>query len=150
MPMNPEIKAKWVAALRSGEYKQTTGVLTEVNDDGTTSHCCLGVLCELALQDGLGLEVTTAEDQLVFATHPSESDRRTTVHSYDGTYSTLPYAVQYWAGLAVTNPHIRIREETRALSQRGRYMLAELNDGTQGDIARHTFEQIADYIEGQL
>ncbi len=40
--MNPEIKAKWVAALRSGEYKQATGRL-RVDD----SFCCLGVLCDL-------------------------------------------------------------------------------------------------------
>lgn len=40
MPMNPEIKVKWVKALRSGRYKQTTGALY---DGG--GHCCLGVLC---------------------------------------------------------------------------------------------------------
>ena len=33
---------KWVAALRSGEYKQTIGTLQ--NSHG---HCCLGVACEI-------------------------------------------------------------------------------------------------------
>lgn len=42
MSMNPELKAKWVAALRSGEYEQITGSLKE--PDG---YCCLGVLCEV-------------------------------------------------------------------------------------------------------
>jgi hypothetical protein len=40
--MNPEIKAKWIAALRSGKYKQ--------GQDGLKSgdrFCCLGVLCEV-------------------------------------------------------------------------------------------------------
>ena len=37
-----EARALWVKALRSGEYKQTTGQLRK--DDG---HCCLGVACDL-------------------------------------------------------------------------------------------------------
>lgn len=40
--MNADIKAKWVAALRSGEYKQGHEHL-RVDD----SYCCLGVLCDL-------------------------------------------------------------------------------------------------------
>lgn len=44
--MNPEIKAKWLAALRSGEYKQGRGELR--NGD---SFCCLGVLCDLHSKD---------------------------------------------------------------------------------------------------
>lgn len=40
--MNPEIKAKWVAALRSGEYKQGTNRLKMAD-----RFCCLGVLCDL-------------------------------------------------------------------------------------------------------
>lgn len=41
--MNPEIKAKWIAALTSGEYEQTRNYLHRI-DDG---YCCLGVLCEV-------------------------------------------------------------------------------------------------------
>ena len=37
--MNQELKVKWIAALRSGEYQQCTGEL--INSDGM---CCLGVL----------------------------------------------------------------------------------------------------------
>ena len=33
---------KWIEALRSGEYEQTTGVLR--NEKG---YCCLGVLCDI-------------------------------------------------------------------------------------------------------
>jgi hypothetical protein len=40
--MNAEIKSKWVAALRSGEYKQTKDTLRDLN-----GFCCLGVLCDL-------------------------------------------------------------------------------------------------------
>jgi hypothetical protein len=41
--LNKEIATKWVAALRSGDYKQTQGVLRSA-DNG---YCCLGVLCDL-------------------------------------------------------------------------------------------------------
>lgn len=44
--LKPEVKEKWVAALRSGAYKQTNGCLRSERRDGT-SYCCLGVLCEV-------------------------------------------------------------------------------------------------------
>lgn len=40
--MNKENAAKWVAALRSGEYTQAEGRLRAGD-----SFCCLGVLCDL-------------------------------------------------------------------------------------------------------
>jgi hypothetical protein len=45
--MNKEIKAKWLAALRSGKYKQAVGALH--TDDN--AFCCLGVLCDLHAQE---------------------------------------------------------------------------------------------------
>ena len=45
---DPELKAAWVAALRSGKYEQAKGQLCKVNQQrGTRSHCCLGVLHEV-------------------------------------------------------------------------------------------------------
>lgn len=43
---------KWIKALRSGEYKQTTGVLRRRYFDSTTAsegigYCCLGVVCDI-------------------------------------------------------------------------------------------------------
>jgi hypothetical protein len=40
--MKKSIAMEWVAALRSGEYKQARGSLQQ--NDG---YCCLGVLCEV-------------------------------------------------------------------------------------------------------
>ena len=47
--MDPELKAKWVAALRSGEYPQAQQVLVAVDADTNepTGYCCLGVLCKV-------------------------------------------------------------------------------------------------------
>lgn len=44
--MKPELKAKWLEALRSGKYSQTTKVLQD-----STGFCCLGVLCDVANPD---------------------------------------------------------------------------------------------------
>lgn len=41
--MTPKLKAKWLAALRSGNYTQGQGVLNKDN-----KMCCLGVLCDVA------------------------------------------------------------------------------------------------------
>lgn len=41
--MDKELKTKWVAALRSGEYKQGRNRLKWAG-----RYCCLGVLCEVA------------------------------------------------------------------------------------------------------
>lgn len=42
--LDPEVKAKWVEALRSGRYKQGQHVLQ--TPDG--KFCCLGVYCDIA------------------------------------------------------------------------------------------------------
>jgi hypothetical protein len=40
--MDAELKAKWLEALRSGKYDQTSGQLRDGN-----CFCCLGVLCDI-------------------------------------------------------------------------------------------------------
>jgi hypothetical protein len=42
------LQTKWLEALESGEWMQTTDVLKRPNAEGKYSYCCLGVLCELA------------------------------------------------------------------------------------------------------
>ena len=66
MRMNPEVKAKWLAALRSGEYKQGRGRLRSANDE----FCCLGVLCDLYAQEtGKGWEPHGTDNWTMFG-HP--------------------------------------------------------------------------------
>jgi len=73
-----ENRRKWVAALRSGEYPQTQGILRD--SDG---YCCLGVACELARYEGL-----VAREGAVYRAGDS------------GYYAVLPGVVQDWLGLA--------------------------------------------------
>lgn len=49
--MDEEWRKRWVAALRSGKYKQTQGQLRLGSSPEYHSYCCLGVLCEIS---GLG------------------------------------------------------------------------------------------------
>lgn len=46
--MDAELKAKWVTALRSGEYRQGRYNLRTASD----TYCCLGVLCDVINPDG--------------------------------------------------------------------------------------------------
>lgn len=59
--MNPEIKAKWVAALRSGKYKQGRGRLKNTNNE----YCCLGVLCALKTNNPLELDRSFPNEDVV-------------------------------------------------------------------------------------
>lgn len=62
--MSPELKAQWVAALRSGKYKQGK---TRLYTKEYNSYCCMGVLCAIANKpytyvDGGGKGVPADED----------------------------------------------------------------------------------------
>lgn len=80
--MKKEIADRWIEALESGEYKQTTGALR--NSKG---FCCLGVLCDLAHKEGL----------IGVRTYSSD------VFQYDDSCSILPKSVRIWAGMADAN-----------------------------------------------
>ena len=84
--MNPQIKQKWLNALRSGEYQQTKGFLRK--EDG---FCCLGVLCDLYGKEN------NAEWNLANNGHNYE---------FQDKESHLPSSVIEWAGVEDSNPYI--------------------------------------------
>src|SRR4051812_2834892 len=80
---------KWVEALRSGRFKQTRGVLT--NDEG---YCCLGVACQLFIEEGGDLKAIkrpTAWSHAITYVEPETDDFE--------FVSMLPSSVQSWLGL---------------------------------------------------
>jgi hypothetical protein len=91
MKMNPEVKARWVAALRSGAYQQTHNRLT----DHRGGFCCLGVLCDLY-----------AEEFRVWATSMT---CRASKKSCQGML------VCAWAGLNLSNTKVVIEGKRREL-----------------------------------
>lgn len=127
--MNQEIKARWVAALRSGRYQQGTSALCLLTDSGEEWHCCLGVLSEIAVQDGI---VVKEPDRAVTRAWFGTDDGMSRL----GNFNYLPPQVSEWAHLSQFNPFVTIDGKTAHL--------ASFNDGG------YTFAQIADAIETQL
>lgn len=74
--MKQEIAEQWVAALRSGNYKQRAAHLRKGD-----RFCCLGVLCDIHLQ-----------------THP-ECGPFGEHTGYMGHLAALPQSVMRWSGI---------------------------------------------------
>lgn len=109
MALNKNAK-KWVKALRSRKYKQTTQILYQ---DG--KFCCLGVACDLAVKAGV----------------ISEPEKQGMYRVYDGQENVLPKRVQKWLGLSTTTGSFTYKGEDADLTT--------LNDEermTFGQIAR--------------
>lgn len=120
--MNPEVKAKWVAALRSGEFQQGKNALK--SEEG---YCCLGVLCELHRREVDGSWRLQASGN----------------YAYGMSTSFLPGEVLDWAGLRNSWPNVIIDDERASLDTH--------NDGSTGYTVRcKSFEEIAKAIEDQL
>lgn len=82
--MKKDIMKRWVEALRSGKFKQTTGSLRNYQ-----GYCCLGVLCHI---------------------HAKENNKRfrrlrpTERFTYHGAEEFIPVEVIKWSGLFGYNP----------------------------------------------
>lgn len=128
MTANVENIRKWVEALRSGRYEQTSGTLAAVDIDGKiTGHCCLGVACEVA---GIVPRVAHQEAR------------------YDGDSVKLPQTAQDWLGISEANPELSTDSIAKALPRwpvdtSCESSLAGLNDGGA------TFTEIANLIEAE-
>jgi hypothetical protein len=59
--MNKEIKAKWIAALRGGKYRQGREQLRKGG-----RFCCLGVLCNIHAQENPILAATQDNQEWYF------------------------------------------------------------------------------------
>ena len=82
--MNKEIKARWVEALRSGNYEQ--GRYNLRRDD---QFCCLGVLCDV-VKDEVGCNWLPAQDSYG------------TFYRFDEADEVLPKVVAEYADLQLS------------------------------------------------
>lgn len=144
--MNQDIKDQWISALWSGEYPQTTGWLNVVTPAGEgddakpAGYCCLGVLCELAVEAGIA-EKRTKRAYVYYNEEPAGPE--VAVYAPPGAFekaaapglaegsetSVLPPFIRDWAGLSSSNPDVD-------LGVLGTAALAELNDGYKLDFDR--------------
>lgn len=126
--MNPEVKQKWIAALRSGKYEQGSEKLRSVS-----GYCCLGVLCDIYAQEH--------NAQWEFRGN-EETNLQPKDYWYFGEQSEfLPESVREWAELNLYNPILRVEaDEMFEVNEE----VSTLND--EG----YSFSTIADLIEAQL
>jgi hypothetical protein len=149
--VNPNVKSKWTNALRSGKYRQGHGVLTQMRKVDIVLQkeqrldCCLGVLCDLAVREGV-IPAPTVDPGGVHI-YGVENDR---------SRVALPYVVMRWAGLSEQDEHgfnatevllpqpVPFKSDRDADEAAGaRYLTGANDDG-------YTFPEIADIIEEQL
>lgn len=125
--MKRSIMKRWVKALRSGEYEQTKDKLVSEDD----SFCCLGVLCNLSVDDGVG---EWRHDHILgrwFFQCNEYFDFKDAME--------LPESVREWAGMNSCDGAIRTDISPYSLIYPP--TLAELNDNGK------SFKEIADIIE---
>lgn len=120
--MKEEIKQRWLAALRSGEYCQGEGKLKQLNTSLTGElFCCLGVLCDLYVI--VHREAYWVEPGCGSTFELALCDTGATAKD------TLPLAVTAWS-------HVTGTEEKELI--------------TLNDVKGKSFTEIADWIEVHL
>lgn len=143
--LKPEIKKVWLSALRSGKFRQCKSRLkksTGVEGRGKYSYCCLGVLCEIVVWEGIISEPIWATPR-----YHSGSEAK-----FDGREDELPSKVIRWAFQDVKKDIISFDVYDRlvripAITTKSKnciYTLADLND------SGYAFQRIADIIEKNL
>lgn len=156
--MKKDIADRWVAALRSGKYLQGEKNLLSYRLDAYTGeqlplHCALGVLCEIAVEDGVvkrhddpqldeyGIWLIDEGQYLAdevgigayvdLSVEPEELWDSSVDASHAGFAQVLPEAMMLWAEITFNDAR------TSSLPP-----ITVLNDTEQ-----KTFAQIADHIE---
>lgn len=135
--MKKEIKDRWLPKLRDPNTIQATGIL---HDTSTGGFCCLGVLCEVAVEDGI-IEKRDLGDEGVYYGTPEEFEKCT------AKADLLPASVVDWAGLDGDNPRVDVVDDEYCCDECvniSNKSLAEINDNYT------PFSEIADLIEDQL
>jgi hypothetical protein len=138
--MDPELKERWLKALRSGKYEQAKGALKQLDphDEGSEEYgyCCLGVICDIT----------------------PEWNWETTQSGYLPEVLAVPYFAKTYenrlnvagvftfkapAGYKDFNSNTRtdVYNQVLGYETEYEYRLADLNDNGM------TFAQIADLIE---
>lgn len=146
MPKQPptaEILARrklFTAALRSDRFKQGRGQLA-IGFAEDRRHCCLGVGCEVAIENGLDLPFRDDEDGDRWYSTTGEPDD---IHF--NNHSVLPVSVAEWYGFTDIDPDIPVMEFNDMEDRVTEFLFpaAEVNDSKGLD-----FAQIADAFDAK-
>lgn len=141
---NKDALRQWVAALREPDRIQGPNRLCSIRPDGTKRQCCLDVLAEVAMNNGV--PVTLAEVPHLYGVQHQYAWRN---GGYTRTTTKLlPEPVSRWAGFSSDNPLVGnqpiepYRAEATGVPANG-----DVTASAANDILSWTFIQIADSIE---
>lgn len=124
--MDPEVKGKWLEALRSGRFQQGEGFLK----DGNGCNCCLGVLAEIN-----NVPIRVDEDSNIAFEFPRGVELCS--GSYDDLEDNSLYIDVHQTPIGYCG-----------IDKNARNALINRNDGVGHK--KHDFNQIADFIEENL
>ena len=140
--MDPELKQRWLTALRSGEYEQGHEYLARLDrGEEKPAFCCLGVLCaaegfqHTIVGDGDEPQYMRYFDFTFPITNAVENDIDEELKN--------DYTSEYWDKKVTGTDYLPVRLFD-GLDYNVQRELAEMNDNGK------TFAQIADWIEENL
>lgn len=147
--VNHQALRLWVEGLESDRFKQGSGRLgyreiidldieNDVQQLGPLKNCCLGVFCEIAIDQGVAVKRTTR----------IPSTKEMEIVEYGGNSDFLPPSVQDWLGIIDGNPKFKVLdpelETSGAKEEVWRLISAsELNDGENQAGRQYSFGEIA-------
>lgn len=99
--MKKSIAKIWVAALRSGEFKQGKNVLHDIS---TNTHCCLGVLSDIAFVKGVCDYSVNNYNNAVYDEHDND---------------LLCDSVREWSGLKTDNGYTENNRKLCVMNDNG-------------------------------
>lgn len=139
MKTKAEARQLWLAAMRSGKYRQGTGQL-KFEKDGEILHCCLGIACEVYMETE-GVQ----EFETIFNPY-GEAPKPGLIHYGFGppkylSWRSLPTEVIDWLGLRDGMGTLRSDAPRLIAMPHCPESLAGGND------AHIPFNELADYIE---
>jgi hypothetical protein len=135
--MKADIKAQWIADLRSGEFEQGKSYLETVEVDGKHKLCCLGVLSRQAVKAGVIPEPELHNGAYLYLDDEYDQNGNVTGESFNQS-SSLPRKVQEWAGVTEGEGDIALN----ASQSQDRTTAIEAND-----MDELPFSRIADLVE---
>ena len=132
--MKTDIGMKWIRELESGRYRKGEGALHALagtkEDPEQDTFCCLGVLCRMAMDDGV--ELSRQEIRM-----EEEDGGRVKRVAYDDEFGSLPDSVREWSGMKTDLGTLKPKDGTET-------SLADIND------VSFSFEPVATAIREHL
>lgn len=132
--MKQDIALDLIDRLRSGKYTQGHSVLRSTTDDGAVKNCCLGIVCDMAVEAGV---ITSP---VVYETWAGETSYSYGDEENGFNHAVLPEVVKDWAGFYTDNGSF-VPDSDADQEMQEHHCLSGFND------TGVTFPEIADIVE---